>query len=514
MKNSTFYSNPVLFADYSDPDVIRVEDNYFCVASSFTYLPGIPVLQSKDLVNWNLINYCVKELPFDKYNQPVHGSGTWAPSIRYYNNKFYVFIPLPDEGIYVVETENPYEEWSKMHCLKKVQGWIDPCPFWDDDGKTYMVFAYAYSRSGIKHKLSICEITADAKQILTDPVLIFDGTITNPTLEGPKLYKKDGFYYIFAPAGGVENGWQTVLRSKNIYGPYEYRIVMHQGNTNINGPHQGGYVEDIDGNGFFMHFQDKGPYGRICHLQPVDWNNGWPFIGQEQNGDGIGEPVDKWKIPAHSEEKFGGGIPKSDEFTSEELGKQWQWQANPSSNWYSLIEKPGHMRLYTLRNEKRDENLLWYAPNLCTQIIQSPSFEVVTSIELQGDKTGDICGIGLTGHQYSYFGIAYKNHKYHLELWSGKVIEPQGLGLATEELFYTKTVELNKVLLKIELYEDAKYKYAFSVDGKTFLYVDEEFKLEKGTWTGAKFALVALNKNNKKSQGFGDFEYIRFSERL
>ena len=506
------YKNPVLFADYSDPDVIRVGDDYFCVASSFAYLPGVPLLQSKDLVHWNLINYCVRQLPFEKYNQPVHGSGTWAPAIRYHEGEFFVFIPLPDEGIFVVRSKDPYGQWSELHCLKEAKGWIDPCPFWDDDGKAYMIFAYAHSRSGIKHKLSICEMSRDGRHILTDPVTVFDGTLTNPTIEGPKLYKRNDYYYIFAPAGGVETGWQTVLRSKNIYGPYEYRIVMHQGNTKINGPHQGGYVEDIKGDGYFLHFQDKGPYGRICHLQPVDWNADWPFIGQEQNGDGIGEPVEEWKVPSHKKTDLGKGIPTSDDFNNETLGIQWQWQANPSPNWYSLSKREGYLSLYTINNQTRDENLMWYAPNLCTQILQAPNFEVTTHIELTADKKGDICGIGLTGHQYSYFGIASQGKEYRLELWKGEVTEPQGVGVAKEELIWKKVINQANIVLKLTLKDEAKYYYEFSIDGVTFIKVKEEFPLTKGTWTGAKLALVALNKENKKSNGYGDYKYVKFKE--
>ena len=235
------YKNPILYADYSDPDVVRVGEDYYMVSSSFTYIPGVPLLHSRDLVHWELINHCVKKLPFEKYARPCHGSGTWAPSIRYHEGTFFVFIPLVDEGILVARSKDPYGEFEwNMLCESK--GWIDPCPFWDDDGRAYMVFAYAKSRSGIKHRLSLVEIDPQCRSLLTEPRLIFDGEQIAPTSEGPKMYKRNGYYYILMPSGGVETGWQSCLRSRSVYGPYDYRVVMHQGNSRVNGPHQGGWV--------------------------------------------------------------------------------------------------------------------------------------------------------------------------------------------------------------------------------------------------------------------------------
>ena len=183
------YKNPVLYADYSDPDVIRVGEDYYMVASSFTYFPGVPLLHSKDLVHWELINYCVKELPYEKYAVPSHGSGTWAPAIRYHDGTFIVFIPLVDEGILVARSRDPYGEFQlNMLCERK--GWIDSCPFWDDDGKAYMIFAYAGSRAGVKHRLMVVEIDPDCRELIGEPVLIFDGEQIAPTTEGPKMYKK------------------------------------------------------------------------------------------------------------------------------------------------------------------------------------------------------------------------------------------------------------------------------------------------------------------------------------
>mgnify|MGYP000301143089 len=142
------YTNPILYTDYSDPDAIRVGEDYFMIASSFCNTPAVPLLHSKDLVNWKVINYIMDKLPFEYYDKPVHGCGTWAPAIRFHEGTYYVFIPMPDEGIMMCKTTDPWGKWSEPAYVRKVVGWIDPCPFWDEDGKAYMVTAFARSRIG------------------------------------------------------------------------------------------------------------------------------------------------------------------------------------------------------------------------------------------------------------------------------------------------------------------------------------------------------------------------------
>uniref|UniRef100_UPI0040290B67 glycoside hydrolase 43 family protein n=1 Tax=Gemmiger formicilis TaxID=745368 RepID=UPI0040290B67 len=261
------YQNPVLPMDFSDPDAVRVGEDYYLISSSFTYLPGVPVLHSRDLVHWERIGNCVERLPFDRYAEPAHGCGTWAPSLRWHDGRFYAFIPLPDEGIFYTTATDPRGPWSELHCVKEASGWIDPCPLWDDDGSVYMAHAFANSRCGIKHKIQLSKLNPETLEVIDDGPIVFDGTLTQPTAEGPKMYKRDGWYYIFIPAGGVEYGWQTVLRSRNVLGPYEDRIVMHQGNAKTNGPHQGAWVDDPQGNDWFLHFQDRFELGRVVHLQ-------------------------------------------------------------------------------------------------------------------------------------------------------------------------------------------------------------------------------------------------------
>ncbi len=502
------YTNPILYADYSDLDVIRVGNDFYMVASSFTYLPGVPILHSDDLVHWEIINYAVKSLPFEKYSKPSHGSGTWAPSIRYHDGEFFIFIPLVDEGIMVARSTDIYGEF-RINMLTRTKGWIDPCPIWDSDGKTYMVFAFAFSRCGLKHKLALIETDSSFTKTIGDYSIIFDGTVIAPTSEGPKAYYMNGYHYILFPAGGVATGWQCCIRSRSVKGPYEYRTVMKRGSTSVNGPHQGGLVDAPDGSLWFLHFQDVIELGRITHLQPACITaDGWIFIGSDQDGDGIGEPVREWSVPVADGHCY--SISTSDEFDSDELSLQWQWQANPDSSFYSLAEKKGCLRMFCIRNDERD-NLVWYAPNALTQIPQSDSFTADCLLTLSGSSDGDFAGIGMIGHEYGFIGASYDGRDYALSVFRGHVSKVTYSGQAEESDVASFPLSSGCVYLRIELRKDKNYFLSYSEDGIDYTVIDHIFPLERATWTGAKLSLWAGNRKNNGSSGFADFDYFRLS---
>jgi len=202
------YTNPIIDADYSDPDVIRVNDDFYMTSSSFSHFPGLPILYSKDLVNWRIIGHAVQNYPYEIFNKPQHGNGIWAPSIRYHDGQFYIYFGDPDNGVFMTKTKNPAGLWEPLKLIRSAKGWIDVCPFWDNDGNAYIIHAWANSRSGIKSILTVNKMSSDGTKILDDGITVFDGHAKHPTIEGPKLYKRNGYYYIFAPAGGVKTGWQ------------------------------------------------------------------------------------------------------------------------------------------------------------------------------------------------------------------------------------------------------------------------------------------------------------------
>jgi beta-xylosidase len=496
------YINPIIHADYSDPDVIRVGGDFYMVASSFAHMPGLPILHSKDLVNWRIVNHVIQSLDLPGYDTVQHGKGVWAPSIRYHDGKFWVFFSTPDEGIFMSTAEDPRGTWSPLHMVKEVKGWIDPCPLWDEDGRAYLVYAFAHSRAGIKHLLHMAPMSADGKSLLAEGTLIFDGTIEHPTIEGPKLYKRNGYYYVFAPAGGVPTGWQTILRSRSIYGPYEDKIVLHQGNTPTNGPHQGGWVELESGESWFIHFQDKEAYGRIVHLQPVEWINDWPLMGHNRNNEGIGEPVLRWKKP-----NVGGQYPiqnpqTSDNFASEQLGLQWQWQANPKDSWYSLSANKSSLRLYSVSHQ---EESLYNAPHLLMQKFPAAAFGAATKVTLHADTNHDRAGLVVFGFQYGYTALMRNDQgDFILAQYVGKGTDDSVKEIKNAEV----KVSSNTVYLRVNVEETGFCKFYYSEDGENFEAIGESFKASEARWVGAKVGIFASSIAGEMGQGFADFAYF------
>ena len=346
------YKNPVLFADYSDPDAIRVGDDFYLVASSFLAAPGLPILHSTDLVNWTIVNHVFpQQPPVDHFSRPRHGQGVWAPALRYHAGKYWITYPDPDFGIYLTTATDPAGAWTPPELILPGRGLIDPCPFWDDDGQLYLIHGWAKSRAGIANLLTLRRLSPDGRKTLDAGQVIIDANKIPgwSTLEGPKLYKRHGYYYVFAPAGGVATGYQAVFRAKHLYGPYEHRIVLAQGSTAVNGPHQGAWVDTPAGEDWFLHFQDRGAFGRVVHLQPMAWHDDWPVIGLDADGDGTGEPVLTYRKP-HVSRSAPIAVPQtSDAFDRPKLGLQWQWNANPQPAWFSLSARAGFLRLNSVR---------------------------------------------------------------------------------------------------------------------------------------------------------------------
>jgi len=492
------YQNPIIFADYSDPDVIRVNDDYYLVASSFNCMPGIPVLHSRDLVNWTIVGHVYDKLPFEKYNKPAHGEGSWAPSIRFHNGLFYVYFCTPFEGLFVATAENPAGPWQ-LEQVVAVEMWEDPCPFWDDDGNAYLV------RSKLRADiLYLHRMAPDGKKLLDNGTIIYHNVAKQPTIEGPKFLKQDGYYYILAPAGGVSTGWQTVLRSKNIYGPYEDKIVLHQGNTAINGPHQGGIVETQTGEWWFTHFQDRGAFGRIVHLQPVHWQDGWPLMGVDLDHDGIGEPVGEYQKP-NVGKSYPIAIPQtSDEFNSTKLGLQWQWNANPQEQWFSLSANPGCLRLYSIRNLTQNGNL-WFVPNLLLQKFPAPAFAATTEVTLKPDQPDEKAGLVVMGEKWAFVALSKTDQGLIVGMYTGTYDREND----ATELIEAVPLKSASCQLKVAVDNSGQCLFYYSLDGNTFNSIGQPFSAVKGRWIGAKIGLFNVNPNMVESDSYADFDWFR-----
>ena len=523
------YRNPVLFADYSDPDVVRVGDDYYLTASSFMHAPGLPILHSRDLVNWTIINHVFAvQSPLEHFAKPRHGQGVWAPAIRHHGGKFWIFYPDPDFGLYVTTATDPAGKWTKPVLFLTGKGLIDPCPFWDDDGQLYVIHGWARSRSGFANQLTLRKLSPDATRVLDagEHLLEINGQSRDvgrviidanklegwTTLEGPKLYKRDGWYYVFAPAGGVTTGYQAVFRSKNIYGPYESRIVLDQGTTAVNGPHQGAWVDTPSGEDWFLHFQDRGPYGRVTHLQPMSWRDGWPLMGTGvATGAAKGEPVlthKKPNVPAQP----AAAPATSDEFDAPALGLQWQWNANPASAWASLAAQPGSLRLACVpapaaRNDGSPAvNSFYDAPNFLLQKFCAPAFTATTALRFAPAANGETAGLAVFGYNYALLGLRRAGDQTRLVLLVNVGADKPG---ARHREVASAGVHPGPVYLRVTVDEKAFCHFAWSQDNQTFTPIGEPVLASVDRWVGAKFGLLATTDAGTAVSGHADFDWFR-----
>lgn len=494
------YRNPVILADYSDPDLIRDGDRYYLVSSSFTSTPALPILRSTDLINWTIVGHALDNLPGERYAAFQAGAGVWAPSLRAHAGLFYLFVPLPDDGIYVLSAPRPEGPWSAPRLLIAGRGLIDPCPFWDDDGRAYLIHAYARSRAGIKDRVRLRPMAPDASHLLGEGEIVFLDPARHPTLEGPKMYKRNGWYYILAPAGGVPRGWQVALRSRQIYGPYQDRIVLAQGRTPINGPHQGALVDTPGGQWWFVHFQDAGLYGRIVHLNPVSWQDDWPLMG-EAAPDGSREPVLRHPKPALPAAPI--AVPQTSDEMSDgaQLGPQWQWHANHGPDWHDLRARPGWLRL---RAQPIPAAGLVAAPNLLLQKLPARAFGAETVVEINSDGDGDLAGgLAVVGESTAALVVE------RVAAGAGAVVERSARRVALwidGRTAFSAPIGAGPIRLRVDLADGGVCHFAFATAGGAPQVIDQVFAARAGRWVGAQIGLFAAGP----AGGFVDFDYLRF----
>lgn len=505
------YKNPILYADYSDPDVLRVGEDYYMTASSFNSAPGLPILHSKDMVNWKLINHAIQQLiPNDIFKIPQHGNGVWAPSIRFHNDTYYIYWGDPDFGVYMVKTKNPNKKWDDPILVMEGKGIIDPCPLWDDNDNVYLVHAWAGSRAGVKSLLTVNRMNSEGTKVIDAGIHVYDGHENDNTIEGSKFYKRNGYYYIFAPAGGVSTGWQVALRSKNIYGPYERKIVLEQGSTKINGPHQGAWVETADGQSWFYHFQDLEAYGRVVHLQPMIWENNWPVIGEDYNKNGVGEPVKSSKKPNIAISYPIETPTETDDFNGFGIGLQWQWNANPNVVWHAKLPGNNYLRLFSIKTPTDVPNL-WMTPNLLLQKFPASNFTVTTKVSLfpEEAETGKTAGLVIMGMDYATLSITHDKNNYFIRQTEAL----NAVNGAEEIIKFEKKLKTNIAYFRVEVKgPNGMCQFSYSEDGKRFKKTGKPFQAKPGKWIGSKVGLFSISTDEAKRGGYADIDFFKFSE--
>lgn len=532
------YTNPIIASDYSDPDVICVNGEYWMTASSFNCVPGLQILHSTDLINWEIVSAALPEglASYADIDRSVvqHGNGVWAPSIRYRESDglFYIFWGDPDRGIYQVHSQNPAGEWSRPVQVIEGEGLIDPCPLFDEDGKVYLVHAWAGSRAGFKSVLNVCELSPDASSCIGPQVLVFDGNLSGDiTVEGPKFYKRNGYYYIFAPAGGVKDGWQLAMRSKSPYGPYEGRRVMEEADeadvarglaAPTHGPHQGAWVEDAAGSSWFIHFEDRHAWGRVLHLQPMSWlSDGWCVIGRDIDNDGIGEPVAGAEAPAaFPANKLGGTDAAQSElnFSGMVLPLNWQWAASPELSWAMPNPSDNSLRLNCVAMSENTRNL-WDVPNLLLEKTLAPKTLLEAELLFSPSYAGDRCGVVVMGTDYSSLELFFDGKDIYIER---RICEKAEKGEQESVIARTKLPDAairtvgNRIFctlrISVKLEEQggwppyARASFSYETEKTGPIEFGPAFTAVAGKWIGGKigfFATAEIAKND------GGFVYIK-----
>ncbi|NPD81732.1 glycosyl hydrolase 43 family protein [Prevotella sp. PINT] len=552
------YKNPIIDADYSDPDVCRVGNDYYMTSSSFACFPGLQILHSTDLVNWEIIGAALtddypvlpenkgKELDWRKKIQ--HGNYVWAPAIRYHDGWFYIYCGDPDQGLFMTKTQDPRGTWTKPVWVKEGKGMIDCCPLWDDDGKAYLSHGCAGSRAGVKSVLFVAPMSPDGEKVIGPSRIVYDGHEDQPTIEGTKFYKRNGYYYIFSPAGGVKYGWQVELRSKNPFGPYEEYVGLAQGKSKVNGPHQGAWVDTQNGEDWFLHFQDKHAYGRVVHLQPAKWVNDWLVIGDDKDGDGCGDAVATWKKPNLPASKNPVQPAEDDDFNSPELGKQWQFEGPYSHYWYFCDANKSKLRLYGVEQPEEFHNLS-DLQNALLQKFPTENFTATAKVKFIPNPSyknkGEQAGFIIKGQDYAALRfITEKGGKDGKETIcklqyvvcegaqkgkAEKVIAEQPVDLKALPAPYTQKYAVDDIPQPRNATPDVYVRctvkssgtgnsikshaqFSYSLDGKKFKNMGTPFAVKEGKWIGAKVGFYNSRPTKNNDGAFLDVDWIKFTK--
>jgi beta-xylosidase len=487
------YRNPVLPADYSDLDCIRVGPDYYAISSTFQYSPGVVILHSRDLVNWSILGHVVDdltqigtELNWDRMNR--YGRGVWAGAIRYHGGKFWVYFGTPDEGYFMSTASNPAGPWQPLHCVMRAAGWDDCCPFWDDDGQGYLVGTHF--KDG--YKTWLFKLTPDGRNLVGGwRVLLNEGS----GREANKLYKINGTYYHFYSEASSHGRFVMMQRSTNIAGPYTEKRQLSHAQREMHEPNQGGLVQAENGGWYFFTHHGSGDWeGRCASLLPVTWMDGWPILG-EVGSDGIGRMVWSGRKPVPSAPV---ATPQSDDdFKGPKLGLQWEWNYQPRTDKWSLAERPGFLRLHAFKPLERDN--VKKAGNTLTQRVLRTSTNVVTlALDLSGLADGQVAGLCHYSKDFSTIGVRRRNGIVTLESARNQTVT-NGPVLNTRKLWLRSTWAL-----------DGKSCYSYSTNGTLFTPFGEAYQLGWGDYRGDRIGIFTYN--NDAEAGYVDCDFFTYRQ--
>ncbi|MDT3401156.1 glycoside hydrolase family 43 protein [Mucilaginibacter terrae] len=500
-KDGTF-SNPVLPADYSDLDAIRVGDDFYAISSTMQFSPGMVILHSKDLVNWEIAGHVVNDLTkvspnLDWSSMNSYGRGIWAGSIRYYKNKFWVYFASPDDGFFMSSATDPKGPWEPLHKVWDVSGWDDCCSFCDDDGQLYFIATNFKldPNNNKKYNIHLFKMSQDGKTLLPNTDSIIH---QSPGSEANKLYKINGLYYHFFSEVKAEGRVMMMERSQNIHGPWEIRQLNHVNKTVDREPNQGGLIQLKDGKWWFFTHHGSGDWeGRAASLLPVTWIDGWPMIG-EVGKDGIGNMVWSAKAPIAVNKAL--KIQTDDDFSAVTLRPQWEWNYQPRSDKWSLSARKGFLRLMAFRPLKPDDTvrILLRAGNTITQRSMRTKFNIATvKIDISGMYNGQFAGLThFSTKSYCMIGIKQDGEDRKLVYSS----DSQNL--------IGVTITGSNVWLRSSWDYQGLNRYFYSLNGKDFLPFGNSTQLTWGSYRGDRVGI--FNFNRFATKGYIDLDYFDY----
>jgi len=484
----------IVYSDYSDPDIcVGTNGDYWMTASSFQCTPGLPIMHSTDLIHWEVVNYALSSLvPIEHYNEVQHGNGVWAPSIRYHQGTFYIYWGDPDYGVFMVKTSDPLGKWDDPVLVMPAKGVIDTCPLWDEDGKAYLVNGWANSRCGFNSVLTVRELSPDGSKVISQPVMIYDGLENGDyTIEGPKFYKKNGYYYILAPAGGVGDGWQVALRSKNVFGPYERKIVF-----NHDGIHQGGWIvpnehenDNLPGtSGSFICFQERGAYGRILHLLDVEMKDGWPMM------------------------KYHGSLKSHHNLTYPSRQLQYQWHANYQDH-FGFALSDNVTRVYSHLTAGKYRNM-WDVPNLYLKKFDGETFTDTLHLQVRASASGQQSGIIIMGRDYVRYSVDFLGEAFTLNRYlcadadkgKSETVTPLVTDIPPKYIpLGSKTIYGCSADFIIKCQKGGVCQISYRINQDKWQSASSTFQAREGKWIGAKYGVFSVNTQDNTSRGWCQF---------
>ena len=496
------YVNPIIPADFSDLDAIRVGDDYYAISSTMQYSPGMVILHSKDLVNWKITGHVVDdltrispELNWDRMN--CYGKGIWAGSIRYYKDRFWVYFGTPDDGYFMSSATDPSGPWEPVHKIWGISGWNDCCSFCDDDGQLYLIgtnFALD-PKNNKKYNIHLFKMTPDGKSLIMESdTIIYQSNGS----EANKLFKINGLYYHFFSEVKDEGRVIMMGRSESLYGPWKVKQMNNVDPKKDREPNQGALLETAPGEWHFLTHHGTGGHweGRVVSLLPVNWIDGWLIIGKVGNNT-IGQMV--WTASKPVEKFSENAIQTGDEFDLPVLNVQWEWNYQPRADKWSLTERQGFLRLYAFKplESENKGNVLLKAGNTITQrVFRTKESEATVKMDISGMEEGQYAGIThFSTQNTSTFGIKQnKEGKYLLYKYGDETSE--GIKITGDFIWLKSVWNINGI-----------NNYYYSTDGNLYIPFGGNSQLTWGSYRGDRIGIFNFNESEEK--GYIDVEWFR-----